>query len=63
VYSLIWFVEDSEVINVVVDDSMLPPGQSPVQLTTTGLAILLPQLPDKFGADKGIYMVNLRCVY
>lgn len=50
-------------INVVVDDSMLPPGQSPVQLTTTGLAILLPQLPDKFGADKGIYMVNLRCVY
>lgn len=52
--SLVWLVEDSNALNVVVDNSMLPPGQSPVELTTTGLAILLPELPGKYGADKGI---------
>jgi hypothetical protein len=52
VHSLIWLIEDSNVINVAIDNTML--GDSPpITLDTTALTILLPKLPQKFGKDKG----------
>lgn len=52
VNSLIWLVEDSNVLNVVLDNTML--GEDPpITLDTTALTILLPKLPQKYGKDKG----------
>lgn len=52
VHSLIWLVEDSNVLNVVIDNTML--GDSPpITLDTSALTILLPKLPQVFGKDKG----------
>jgi len=51
VHSLIWLVEDSNVINFAIDNTML--GDSPpITLDTTALTILLPKLQQKYGKDK-----------
>lgn len=54
VKSVIWLVEDSEVIDVVVNNETLGDA-SPLPLDTSGLVILLPKI-QQYGKGKGVYL-------
>jgi len=50
-----WFVVDSKLIDLVIDDSKIP-ADSPIGLNTSKMQLLFPNLTDKFSLNKGIYV-------
>lgn len=58
-----WIINDSTLLSsFLISDSLLPKS-SPVHLYSDQLAILLPQLSQKYGKNKGVYlrMDNVLC--
>lgn len=53
--TLLWLVEDSNVVDLYVDDSALG-DSSPISLNTSDLRILLPEMAKVYGPDHGVYL-------
>lgn len=50
-----WIIIDSGLLNITIDDSLVPDG-SPVRLNTSSIMLLMPGMTAKYGQKKGIYV-------
>ena len=55
VNTLLWLVQDANLVDLYVDDSALG-DSSPISLNTTDLKILLPEMAKVYGAGHGVYL-------